>query len=96
MPLREETATKKKFERSEEAKYPATQKGRIHADPITVRGPIPVSSAATNALATPFLFQKEPTAERRRGMVSVVQIHPLPQADRTLELRTAARTFLTL
>jgi hypothetical protein len=52
--------------------------------PIPVRGPIPSSSASSNPASGSVPIPEKPISEIRRGIVCAVQIHPLPQVERTL------------
>jgi hypothetical protein len=47
---------KKKMERSK-PENPTTQEGNIQAVPISGHRPVPSSSAASNAMTTPFLIR---------------------------------------
>jgi hypothetical protein len=71
----------KKWERCEEPENSTTQEESIQAFPISGRGPVP--SAASGTTSSPVPIADKPTCDRQRDMVSVVQIHTLPQADKS-------------
>jgi hypothetical protein len=74
------------FNRLQSQKSPEnqkTQEGNIQAVPISVHGSVPSSSSSSasdiSSGSDPIL--DKPTSEQQRGIVSVVHIRRLPQAD---------------
>ena len=67
------------------------QEENIHEVPISVHGSVPSWSAASNIARGPVPIQGKIISETQTGIVCVVQICPLPQADRTVKWRNTAR-----
>jgi hypothetical protein len=78
------------MEKSEKPKNPTAKEGFIQGVPWYQFAWVISIIAASNAITTVFLFQIS-LSERQRAIVIVVQMQPLPQADRTGQRRNAKR-----